>query len=129
MKGEIRARIDNKADLLEKQINLLAKIQELDEYIIAIASAHNYKEVQLPEKEEGHQNFPKKSQSLMVSGNFCFGPSYQIVQYFQQFGNIIKVTDNKNGFGSNSKNGFRYIFLKFDNVKSVDTAVGELFVN
>lgn len=77
-----------------------------------------------PQQQE-YPNFPVQSHSLMVSGNFSSQPTELVVNYFEQFGRIIKLTD-KSGYRVNSKTGYRFIFLKYDRVEAVDMAVGEL---
>lgn len=118
VKSEIRTRIDKKSELLEKQISLLGKIRELDLFKNDIP--RQQQETSNQENVMSPDMFEMRSHSLMVSGNFACQPTELVVRYFERYGKIVKVTD-KCGF--NSKNGFKFIFLKFDRVEPVDLAV------
>lgn len=119
VKAEIWARISKKSQLLEKQIELLGKIRELD----MMHDGDDNNTGSNPQQQE-YPNFPVQSHSLMVSGNFASQPTELVVGYFEQFGRIIKLTD-KSGYRVNSKTGYRFVFLKYDRVEAVDMAVGE----
>lgn len=111
-KQEIRVKIDEKSDLLQQQIGLLEKLKDIDAFLAK-------QEVKLSQKID---KIPQQTRSLMISGHFGGMNLDFIINYFQQFGSIEKVTDR---FGkSHQMYSFKYIFIKFDTPNAVDMAVG-----